>query len=117
MSIWRSDGGQGYCLDTVTAGLLAVKLTETGRADTEITPGVGLRSITSGCLNLKANVPGPDSSEALKFPLLYKWLNGLLGFLPIRVVFFQFETDFAIFKYEAERCMFGLHGICQAIVR
>ena len=65
MFIGRSGGGWGYCLDTVTVGLLISKLNEIGSAETEITPGVGLRSIISSRLNFNANVPGPDSREAL----------------------------------------------------
>ena len=63
--IANTHGGFGYCLDTVTFELLFVRLNEIGRADAQITNGVGLRSIISRRLNFKVNVPGPDSSEAL----------------------------------------------------
>ena len=73
MFIRRSGGGWGYCLDTVTVGMLIVKWNEIGGGETEIAPGVDLRSIISGCLNFKGNTPGPDSSEALNS---YCCMNG-----------------------------------------
>ena len=112
----RSTGGRGYCLDTVTLGVLVVKMKWAASADTEIDARFRIAINHFRAFKPQGEIAGAVSKRGPQFPLLDERLNSLLSLLETGIIFLEFKTGFTVLESEAERASFLLDGLRRTIV-